>query len=71
MGSAYFSAGKGALIITGEEDSRITIEALEAYGTDAQAGLDRRMGMKDVYLRLVDMELSDENFDKLESALAA
>ena len=49
----------------------ITIEALAAYGADTQAGLARCMGMKDFYLRLVNMELNDQNFDKLSAALAA
>ncbi len=49
----------------------MTIEALEAYGADVKAGLARCMGMQDFYLRLVDMELSDKNFQKLERALAA
>ena len=49
----------------------ITIEALAAYGADTQAGLARCMGMKDFYLRLVNMELNDQNFDKLSAAMAA
>ena len=49
----------------------VTIEALEAYGADVKAGLARCMGMQDFYLRLVGMELTDENFDKLDRALAA
>ena len=49
----------------------VTIEALEAYGADVKAGLAPCMGMQDFYLRLVCMELKDENFDKLDRALAA
>ena len=49
----------------------ITIEALEPYGSDVQAGLGRCTGMKDLFLRLVDRKLSDESFGQLESALAA
>ena len=49
----------------------MTIEALEAYGADVKSGLARCMGMKDFYLRLVSMELADENFEKLDRALAA
>ena len=49
----------------------ITLEALAAYGADTQAGLTRCMGMADFYLRLVGMELADENFAKLDAALAA
>ena len=48
----------------------MTIEALEAYGADVKAGMARCMGMQDFYLRLVGMELKDENFDKLDRALA-
>ena len=42
-----------------------------AYGADVKAGVARCMGMQDFYLRLVGMELTDENFDKLDRALAA
>ena len=49
----------------------MTIEALEAYGADVKSGLARCMGMQDFYLRLVDMELSDKNFERLDRALAA
>ncbi len=48
----------------------MTIEALEAYGADVKAGLARCMGMRDFYLRLVNMALADENFEKLNRALA-
>ena len=49
----------------------VTIEALEAYGADVNAGLARCLGMQDFYLKLVDMELKDENFERLDRALAA
>ena len=49
----------------------MTIEALEAYGADVKAGLNRCMGMQDFYLRLVAMQAEDKNFDKLDQALAA
>ena len=49
----------------------MTIEALEAYGADVNAGLVRCMGMQDFYLKLVAMELKDENFERLDRALAA
>ena len=48
----------------------LTMEALEASGADINTGLSRCMGMKDFYLRLVGMQLKDENFDKLTRALA-
>lgn len=49
----------------------ITLEKLQAYGADTEAGLARCMGMKDFYLRLVNMELNDPHFASLEDALAA
>ena len=49
----------------------MTIEALEAYGADVKSGLARCMGIKDFYLKLVGMELEDENFERLDRALAA
>ncbi|MBQ9264365.1 MAG: Hpt domain-containing protein [Clostridia bacterium] len=49
----------------------MTLEALQAYGADTEAGLARCMGMKDFYLRLVKMELADGNFDALATALNA
>ena len=48
----------------------MTIEALETYGADVKAGLARCMGMRDFYLRLVNMALADENFEKLDYALS-
>ena len=49
----------------------MTIEALEAYGADVKSGLARCMGMRDFYLKLVGMVLEDENFERLDRALAA
>ena len=47
----------------------LTLEALRAYGADVDTGLSRCMGMKDFYLRLVNTELGDKNFDLLKSAV--
>ncbi|MBQ9300787.1 MAG: Hpt domain-containing protein [Clostridia bacterium] len=49
----------------------ITIEKLAAYGADTKSGLARCMNNEAFYLRLVNMELADANFDKLRAALAA
>ena len=49
----------------------ITIDKLNAYGADTKEGLARCMGMEDFYINLVNMQLDDENFGRLEAALAA
>ncbi len=49
----------------------LTIESLKAYGADVQAGLARCMNNESFYLRLVNMELGDKNFEALDRALAA
>ena len=75
---AFFQDGGGAESLLPSRMKRerrgkremLTMEALEAYGADIKTGLSRCMGMKDFYLRLVGMQLKDENFDKLTRALA-
>lgn len=49
----------------------LTLEKLTAYGADVQTGLSRCMNREDFYLRLVNMELGDANFDKLDRAVKA
>ncbi|MBQ9196441.1 MAG: Hpt domain-containing protein [Clostridia bacterium] len=49
----------------------LTIEKLTDYGADIQSGLARCMNNEGFYLRLVNMELGDANFAKLNEALAA
>ena len=49
----------------------ITLEALAAYGADTKAGLARCMNNEGFYLRLVNMELADENFIRLREAMEA
>ena len=49
----------------------LTLEKLTAFGADVHTGLSRCMNREDFYLRLVDMELADTNFDRLDCALAA
>ncbi len=48
----------------------ITIDALKEYGADTEEALARCMGMEDFYLNLVSMQLEDQNFEKLEEAIA-
>ena len=49
----------------------ITIQSLTAFGADVKAGLSRCMNNEAFYLRLVNMELGDANFDKLKQAYDA
>ena len=49
----------------------LTIADLRDYGANVDEGLSRCMGDEDMYLRLVDMTLGNENFDKLSRAVAA
>lgn len=48
----------------------ITIETLNAYGADIKSGLARCMNNEAFYLRMVNMELKDQNFAKLAAAMA-
>lgn len=49
----------------------LTIEKLATYGADTKTGLERCMGQEAFYIRLAGMILQEENFDKLEQAIAA
>ena len=49
----------------------LTMETLKEFGADVDAGLTRCMGMKDFYLRLVQMELRDPSFAALDRAVEA
>ena len=49
----------------------ITLETLNAYGADTKSGLARCMNNEAFYLRMVNMELKDQNFAKLAAAMAA
>ena len=49
----------------------ITLENLKAFGADTDTGLSRCMNNAGFYLRLVNMELNDQNFSRLQDALAA
>lgn len=49
----------------------IDIQSLSAFGADVKTGLERCMNNEAFYLRLVNMELGDANFDKLRKALDA
>ena len=48
----------------------ITIQTLQEYGADTATGLARCMNMEAFYLRLVNTELQDTNFEKLNTAIA-
>lgn len=48
----------------------ITIEALKEYGADTASGLARCMNNEAFYLRMVSLELGDQNLDRLAAALA-
>lgn len=47
----------------------ITIEGLRGFGADVQSGLDRCMGKEDFYLKMVNMGLSDQRFERLGTVL--
>lgn len=49
----------------------LTMEKLAAYGADTETGLTRCMGQEAFYIRLAGMILQEDNFDKLEQAIAA
>ncbi len=48
----------------------LTIEKMKEFGADVNEGLSRCMNNEGFYLRLVNMALSDQNFGRLETALA-
>ena len=47
----------------------LTIEILKEYGADVDAGLARCMGMKDFYIRMVNLVMEDKNFAALDQAV--
>lgn len=49
----------------------ITLEILRNNGTDIETGLSRCLGKEDLYLKLVNMGLSDAKFEELGSVLAS
>ena len=49
----------------------MTIDALKAYGADTEDGLARCMGMEDFYLQMVELQINDPNFERLEKAYEA
>ena len=48
----------------------LTIDALKAYGANTEEGLSRCFNNESFYLRLVGMGLNDQNFDRLQTAVA-
>ena len=49
----------------------LTIEKLREYGANVEEGLGRCMNNETFYLRLVNTELGDANFGKLQDALSS
>ncbi len=49
----------------------LTMEKLASFGADTATGLARCMNNEAFYLRLVNMELGDVNFAKLQDALSS
>lgn len=48
----------------------LTIDALKAYGANTEEGLARCFNNESFYFRLVEMGLNDQNFDRLQAAVA-
>ena len=49
----------------------LTVDALRAWGANVDEGLGRCFNKEDFYLKLVGMELMDQNFGRLDAAIAA
>ena len=49
----------------------ITIDSLKAYGANVEEGLARCLNKEDFYIKMVNMGLADERFEKLGDILAA
>ena len=49
----------------------LTIDAMKAFGCNTAEGLARCMNNETFYLRLVNMAIKDQNFEKLSAAVAA
>ena len=49
----------------------VTIDKLNDFGADTAEGLARCYGNEALYLRLIGMVVKEDNFDKLEQAIAA
>ena len=49
----------------------ITIEQLEKFGVDTKEGLTRCMNNQTFYFKMLKMGLNNDQFEKLQSALAA
>jgi len=47
----------------------MTLDDLEAYGANTQEGLQRCMGVKSLYLRLVESIKTEDRFDRLAQAI--
>ena len=49
----------------------ITIDSLKTYGANVEEGLARCLNKEDFYIKMVNLGLKDERFDKLDEILAA
>lgn len=49
----------------------ITIDSLKEYGANVEEGLARCLNKEDFYLKMVNLGLADERFEKLGDILAA
>ncbi|MBQ9206278.1 MAG: Hpt domain-containing protein [Treponema sp.] len=49
----------------------ITIDSLRAYGANVEEGLARCLNKEDFYLKMVNLGLKDERFEKLEGIFAS
>ena len=49
----------------------ITIDSLKAYGANVEEGLARCLNKEDFYLKMVNLGLKDERFEKLGDILAS
>ena len=47
----------------------LTVEKLKNYGANVEEGLERCMNNEAFYLRMVDMALGNDGFDKLDAAV--
>ena len=49
----------------------ITLDSLRTFGADVDAGLARCLNKEDFYLKMVNMGLADQRFDKLADIFAS
>lgn len=54
-----------------EEEKKMTLEDLRAFGANVDEGLNRCRGNEAFYMRLIGMVVKDSSFEKLQAALTA